>query len=476
MLKANEQQVAHTTNIDLVAIRNAEISYFSNFFTNFGTQCALIAGFILSSISQVPGLDASCNIFWKYFYWISTAISFVTSMHVLLCTVFIAVYGQGLALRGPVGSMVRAVDGMVIEQLQVVSAFVITIISFTMSTVGTYWIMMDSLGAILSSIITLIGMGFWYHYTLRIYNRFKWEKEDEITWADDDDDGPSFLPKSLREPSTRKLPSSNPSATQNSSPSNSKSPSSILGNLFGMKSKDKSSNDSTNGGVENPMQSTEIDLPGVHSGYLTMKINSDNYFGSDNYKRVFLHVENHLLFVYADKKTFERNPQQMLRKRAVDLENYSLMLPSPDEVPVVLQLMLKTDLSGKNEDTSSPVDSPSSVKSTHTRGLTSPETTPSKNNRTNSSNTSANNNANGNTPTMLSEKKPLEFRCDTMAEASVWISVFQSAVKNPVLTPEDTSDYKSVDEERSVRGGGKTEGSRKGIFNIKSDTSSQYSG
>lgn len=34
-------------------------------------------------------------------------------MHVLICTVFISVYGQGFALRGPLGSMAKAVDGMV---------------------------------------------------------------------------------------------------------------------------------------------------------------------------------------------------------------------------------------------------------------------------------------------------------------------------------------------------------------------------
>lgn len=55
----------------------------------------------------VPGIGAPCSDFWLYLYWISTSCAYISSIHVLMCTVYIAVYGQGLALRGPLGSMVR---------------------------------------------------------------------------------------------------------------------------------------------------------------------------------------------------------------------------------------------------------------------------------------------------------------------------------------------------------------------------------
>eukprot|EP01034_Spumella_vulgaris_P035571 gene35571-43861_t len=74
----------------LVSIRAAEIEYFSQFFSSFGTQSALVLGFISGSVSQVPGL----------------------------------------ALRGPLGSMVRAVEGMIVEQEQVVFFFCLSIFSF----------------------------------------------------------------------------------------------------------------------------------------------------------------------------------------------------------------------------------------------------------------------------------------------------------------------------------------------------------
>jgi hypothetical protein len=53
MNQANQKVVAQNANMTLVAIRQAEISYFADFFGNYGTQAALMIGFICGSISQV---------------------------------------------------------------------------------------------------------------------------------------------------------------------------------------------------------------------------------------------------------------------------------------------------------------------------------------------------------------------------------------------------------------------------------------
>jgi hypothetical protein len=44
MLKAGQAVVVQQANIDIIAIRTAEVQYFSQFFSSFGTQAALIAG------------------------------------------------------------------------------------------------------------------------------------------------------------------------------------------------------------------------------------------------------------------------------------------------------------------------------------------------------------------------------------------------------------------------------------------------
>ena len=136
MNQANQQVVVQSANMNLIAIRTLEINYFSNFFSNFGVQCALLIGYICGSISQVPGIGANCNYFWVAMYWVTTALCVAAAMHVFICTIFISVFGQGLALRGPVGSMVRAVEGMVVEQQQVLVSFVIAMFFFALQAIG----------------------------------------------------------------------------------------------------------------------------------------------------------------------------------------------------------------------------------------------------------------------------------------------------------------------------------------------------
>jgi hypothetical protein len=145
MLKAQQNQLAQTANIDVVNIRTAEIEYFVQFFTNFGTQCALIAGFQLSSISQVD--TAGSSRYAANLYWISSAMCICLSLHVLLCSVYSTVFGQGLALRGPAGSMVRAVNGMCAEQYEIIYIFSGNIFCLGTSTIATYYIVMDETAA-----------------------------------------------------------------------------------------------------------------------------------------------------------------------------------------------------------------------------------------------------------------------------------------------------------------------------------------
>jgi hypothetical protein len=52
MLQANQQAIAQEANINIIHIRQLEIQYFSNFFSSFATQAALIAGFTSSVLSS----------------------------------------------------------------------------------------------------------------------------------------------------------------------------------------------------------------------------------------------------------------------------------------------------------------------------------------------------------------------------------------------------------------------------------------
>jgi hypothetical protein len=94
MLQANQQ---------LLNIRELELNYFTNVFENFGIVSGLISGFTLSALTQVDAKGASAHDFFKWLFWLTCATAMCTSLHCLLTTTFVNVFGTGLALRGPSG-------------------------------------------------------------------------------------------------------------------------------------------------------------------------------------------------------------------------------------------------------------------------------------------------------------------------------------------------------------------------------------
>jgi hypothetical protein len=135
MFQADQKKIAQEANLALVQIRAYEIEYFNKFLTSFGIQSGIIVASIVGAISQTPvhphtPHTANVPYFWQFLYFVTAAMSFSAATHCLLSTIFMTVYGQGLALRGPVGSMVRAIEGLVAEQHAVLVSFVVTIIVF----------------------------------------------------------------------------------------------------------------------------------------------------------------------------------------------------------------------------------------------------------------------------------------------------------------------------------------------------------
>ncbi len=130
MLKAQQQLLIQNSNQILLAMRQMEINYFSNYFSQYNTIAGLLAGFQLVSITQVVVMGYETTRYIKTLYWLTTAFTFAPSIHCLLTTSFLIVYGPNLALRGPLGSMKRAVDAMVHEQKEVFYSFILTLVVF----------------------------------------------------------------------------------------------------------------------------------------------------------------------------------------------------------------------------------------------------------------------------------------------------------------------------------------------------------
>jgi len=184
MNQANQKQLFQQTNQGLLGIRQSEVNYYQSLNVAFGTQAALIGGFTYGVFSQnilnegngYENADILADA-----YWICSAITIALAVHVILCTTLMQVLGPGLALNGPVGSMARATEGMRLEQKPIIRSFIAMMIMFSVATVLSCWVVMDTNGAIGCSVAFAIAACYWYKFCERIYLRFYWD-EDEFGW------------------------------------------------------------------------------------------------------------------------------------------------------------------------------------------------------------------------------------------------------------------------------------------------------
>jgi len=173
MLRAKQQLLYHNTNNLLLTIRQFEVDYFQHMYNTFGVLGAVVSGFAVNSIAQVVADTAPVSYVWKAMFWLWTTCAIGFSTHVMITTALITVYGPGLALRGPIGSMKKAVDGMYYEQGIILFSTVAAIFCLSMELLTIFVIEMFIEEAWASSILFIVSMFFWYKSCMRIYNNFK---------------------------------------------------------------------------------------------------------------------------------------------------------------------------------------------------------------------------------------------------------------------------------------------------------------
>lgn len=144
MNRANQLALFQATNQGLLNIRQQELNYYINLNIAFGTQAALIGGFTYGVFTQnQKNEDYDYAYIFQDIYWITSAGTIAASVHVIITTMLLQVLGPGLALHGPVGSVANAAEGLRREQKTVITAFIVMMILFSLSTVLSFWAVMS---------------------------------------------------------------------------------------------------------------------------------------------------------------------------------------------------------------------------------------------------------------------------------------------------------------------------------------------
>jgi hypothetical protein len=179
---------ALASQVNLLAIREKELNYYTQNCQAVGTQAALLAGFAYSGLTQVSiPHERAYALQLAYLLVTTTAMCF--ELIAVLNTTLLSMMGPGLALRGPDGSMHPAVDGMMKEYRTAYYCFVLGLVFFHFSAALYSWLIMVHWAV--STMVTLCICGsLWLlvRYAKRVYMRFRLPAELVITGLFHSDD------------------------------------------------------------------------------------------------------------------------------------------------------------------------------------------------------------------------------------------------------------------------------------------------
>mmetsp|Transcript_3083 Transcript_3083/g.5437 ORF Transcript_3083/g.5437 Transcript_3083/m.5437 type:complete len:336 (+) Transcript_3083:146-1153(+) len=173
MLAANKQALEASLKQSSMEIRNKELLFFNQNNAALATQAALLAGFSYSGLSITVAGDGNRATVLRLLYYFFTTCALGFELLTLINATFCNMFGPGLALRGPDGSMQRAVDGMNVERIYTFWFFCVGMACFHFSGMFVAWLRFKWPEALVINIILLCFLWSFWHYGKRIHARFQ---------------------------------------------------------------------------------------------------------------------------------------------------------------------------------------------------------------------------------------------------------------------------------------------------------------
>lgn len=352
MFRAEQQRLFQETNVELVHLRHLEITYYFNVNSAVGTQAALIGGFIYGLFTQTIPRDYVYVDYFLSAYYITSTISLFASIHIVMNTMLIQIFGPGLALHGPAGSMVLAAETMREEMGQVITSFILMITFFAIATVLCFWVVMDVYSAIAGTACFFIAARQWIFYGKRIYWRlyFDRSKTELFENATDDPIDPVLLNKNMEK--NRKAAE----VRQSEHHAEEVRRSSMIGNLFNSALKRKSKKDvvsNQDDGLEIRDSEKFQNIPNpkhvAMEGYMMKKIPSRELSVSKNSWEQRYYVLNFagVLAPFSSHQEFKSDQISTVKERPLDIEDFFIHMDSSlidyDESEKASSIVDKTD-------------------------------------------------------------------------------------------------------------------------------------
>mmetsp|Transcript_15068 Transcript_15068/g.50755 ORF Transcript_15068/g.50755 Transcript_15068/m.50755 type:complete len:388 (-) Transcript_15068:167-1330(-) len=156
MLQADKQVLLAGVKRNALELRQKELDFNVERFTNLATQASVIAGFSFESLVE---LEVPEDTHWllssTYFVFGSAAMAM--SLYCLVVSSFACVFGHRLALQGPHGSLEKAVTIMVSHRLHIFAVAGASLLCLVLAAVLMAWIKMGPAAGVVSAIFLAFG-------------------------------------------------------------------------------------------------------------------------------------------------------------------------------------------------------------------------------------------------------------------------------------------------------------------------------
>jgi hypothetical protein len=118
--------------VNMLRIRERELTYYTNNCLAISTSSALLAGFAWYGLTEVP-FDSNASAVTQTLYLVVTTLIMGLELLTVVNATLCAILGPGLALRGPDGSMHNAVQGMMTHYRFTLACFTLGLVCFMLS-------------------------------------------------------------------------------------------------------------------------------------------------------------------------------------------------------------------------------------------------------------------------------------------------------------------------------------------------------
>mmetsp|Transcript_56605 Transcript_56605/g.113346 ORF Transcript_56605/g.113346 Transcript_56605/m.113346 type:complete len:225 (-) Transcript_56605:204-878(-) len=183
MLAADKLLLQSNLRQNAIKLKEKEFTLHHENFSNVGTQAALLAGFTVTGLIEFS-MPVDANRILQFAYYVLTVLSLGMNLSCVSSTTALSVFGTGLALRGPDGSMVRAVDGMYAERSQIFATFGIGLFATLGAAACASCIVMHPEAAFVSVLSILFCVHRIYTHGKRIFAKFRFEEDEGVNFDD----------------------------------------------------------------------------------------------------------------------------------------------------------------------------------------------------------------------------------------------------------------------------------------------------